>query len=189
MRKTALLFFLSISYFTLFAQSETPTDTFTTTAGVKQVGWLIWDKFPDSFKFKTTDNYTAVIPYIMVADYSFHKPLQDYAAVSQVKEQRPRVNLLSYDYYKTRRTTGIVLTSLGLGILTTGIGIMAGSPQNAHSYSNANGAGVNFTGVGAVGFLMAFVSPALFISGSVIWAKANRHIHLKKYHETHPKDL
>jgi len=130
---------------------------------------MIEDNYPDNFKFRTLENSELTVPYSSVSSHFFYVPPVVIKDKSGNKTKPPS---MINEEHLSKRNTGIVLTSLGLGVLGGGIALMAGNPADAHQYSNGNGSGVNFSGKGAVGFVMAFVSPALFVTGAVLWAKA-----------------
>lgn len=173
----------------LSAQNTAPLDSFVTKSGIVHKGWLIEDNYPKYFRFKTTDETIANIPYSIVANYYF--------GGTAYKIQRITGNdsitnkALPYKFNTNiipRRNTGIVLTGVGSVAFVSGIAIIAANPKDIRTYSNQSGAGVLFKGTAAAGFIVTLLSPALFITGSVLWAKASHQLRGLKRSQT-PRDL
>ena len=174
---------------TLFAQNTAPLDSFVTKSGIVHKGWLIEDNYPKYFRFKTTDETIANIPYPIVANYYFgsttykiRKITGNDTITNKALHYRFNTNIIP------RRNTGIALTTIGSVAFVSGIAIIAANPKDIRTYLNHSGAGVLFKGNAAAGFITTFLSPALFITGSVLWAKASHQLKGLKKTQT-PRDL
>lgn len=168
------------------AQNNTPVDSFVAKWGTVYKGELIEDHPGEYFKFRTLENSVLTVPYDSVSSHFFYVA-PPYVKEKKEKEIKPASHIVNL--WLPKRNTGIVLTSLGLGVLGGGIALIAANPADQHRYSNSNGVGINFTGKAAVGFVMALVSPAFFISGSVIWAKASKRLRNERRSNQPIKDL
>ncbi len=173
----------------LFAQNTVMLDSFVTKSGIVHKGWLIEDNYPKYFRFKTTDEAIANIPYQIVANYYFGGTA--YKTQKITGNDTITNKALPYKFNSNiipRRNTGIVLTTIGSVAFVSGIAIIAANPKDIRTYVNPRGAGVLFKGKAAAGFITTFLSPALFITGSVLWAKASHQLKGLKKTQT-PRDL
>ncbi|MES2620888.1 MAG: hypothetical protein V4615_08550 [Bacteroidota bacterium] len=186
MKKNILTVLFIAIVFTAFTQNNTPVDSFVAKWGTVYKGELIENHPGEYFKFRTLENSVLTVPYDSVSSHFFYvaPPVVKEKKEKEIKPTSHIVNL-----WLPKRNTGIVLTSLGLGVLGGGIALIAANPADQHRYSNSNGSGINFTGKAAVGFVLALVSPAFFISGSVIWAKASKRLRMERRRNEPIKNL
>ncbi|HLP20460.1 MAG TPA: hypothetical protein VK174_09170 [Chitinophagales bacterium] len=184
MLKSIAFLFALLFAATAGAQTTAPLDSFVTKSGVVHKGILMENNYPEFFRFRTVEDYVLKVPFNIVGNYYFgpSTPARQSAAMPAKPFNIPA-------YLISKRNTGIVLTSIGVAAFTTGVALMAASPADRQTYSNSRGAGIRFTGKAAGGFVAAFLSPAFFITGSIIWAKASSRIRAHKIQAKKPKDF